>query len=61
MEYGIIGLIILALDIWALINVWSGGASTASKLIWTALILLLPVIGLILWLIFGPRGSVKSI
>ena len=60
MEYGIIGLIILALDIWALFNVWTGPASTTSKLVWTALILLLPVIGLILWLVFGPRGSVST-
>ncbi|MEL6875497.1 MAG: PLDc N-terminal domain-containing protein [Pseudomonadota bacterium] len=59
MEYGIIGLIILALDIWALLNVWSGGASVASKLIWSAIILILPLIGLILWYFIGPRGSTR--
>lgn len=59
MEYGIIGLIILALDIWALINVWGGPASTGSKLLWTVLILLLPVLGLILWFFLGPRGSAR--
>jgi hypothetical protein len=57
MEYGILSLIVLALDIWALIQIWSGPASTASKLLWTLLILFLPVLGFILWLIFGPRGS----
>lgn len=54
---GIIGLIILALDIWAIINVLSSQASTGAKVLWTLGILLLPVIGLIAWLIAGPRKS----
>lgn len=60
MEYGIIGLIVLALDIWALLNVWSGGSSIGSKIIWSAIIVLLPVIGLLLWFFVGPRGSVQT-
>lgn len=54
---GILGLIILIADIWAIINVVQSGASTGSKVIWTVLILILPVLGLIIWLIAGPRGS----
>jgi hypothetical protein len=54
---GIIGLIILAADIWAIINVLQSGASTGKKAIWVIAIIILPVIGLIAWLIFGPRGS----
>lgn len=57
MEYGILGLIILIADIYAIYQVLTSGASTASKLIWTLVIVLLPVVGLIAWLIFGPRGS----
>ena len=56
MQYGILGLAILLLDIWALYNVWTGGASAGSKIIWSAIILILPVIGLLLWFFFGPRG-----
>lgn len=55
---GLIGLIILALDIWAIINVFSG-ASTGAKVLWILLILLLPVLGLIIWAIAGPRGNVR--
>jgi phospholipase D-like protein len=56
-EYGgIIGLIILALDIWAIINVIQSGASTGSKILWVLLILVLPVVGLIIWFFAGPRG-----
>ncbi|HBN50723.1 succinate dehydrogenase/fumarate reductase cytochrome b subunit [Thalassospira sp. MBR-102] len=58
MEYGgIIGLIILIADIWAIINVMGSGASTGSKIIWTILILVLPVLGLIIWLFAGPRSG----
>ncbi|QJB70278.1 PLDc N-terminal domain-containing protein [Parasphingorhabdus halotolerans] len=60
MEYGIIGLIILVLDIWALLNVWGGGSSVGSKIIWTAIILILPLVGLILWYFIGPRGSARA-
>ncbi|UKV14882.1 PLD nuclease N-terminal domain-containing protein [Thalassospiraceae bacterium SW-3-3] len=58
MEYGgILGLIILIADIWAIINVMGSGASTGSKIIWTILILVLPVLGLIIWFFAGPRSG----
>ncbi|MDZ5434393.1 PLDc N-terminal domain-containing protein [Pseudomonas fluorescens] len=55
----LVGLIILALDIWAIINVLKSGVSTGMKIIWVLLILLLPVLGLIIWAIAGPRGDVR--
>ena len=55
-EYGgIIGLIILALDIWAVVRVLQSGASVGVKLLWVIIILILPVIGLIVWLVAGPK------
>ncbi len=53
---GIVGLLILILDIWAIINTLGASASTGSKLLWIVLILLLPVIGVILWFFMGPRS-----
>lgn len=61
MEYGILGLVVLALDIWALLGVWGSSASTGSKLVWTAIIVILPVIGLILWYFAGPKGSARTV
>lgn len=61
MEYGIIGLLILALDIWALINVWGSGSSAGGKILWSLIILILPVIGLLLWFFVGPKGSARAI
>ncbi len=56
---GLVGLIILALDIWAIINVLKSSAETGMKVLWVLLILLLPVLGLIIWAIAGPRGNVR--
>ena len=52
-------MIILALDIWAIINVLKSGAETGMKVLWVLLIILLPVLGLIIWAIAGPRGNVR--
>jgi hypothetical protein len=56
-EYGLFGLVILALDIWGIINVARSGATTGIKLLWILLIVILPVIGLIAWFLAGPRGT----
>lgn len=56
---GLVGLIILALDIWAIINFLKSGAETGKKILWVLLIVLLPVVGLIIWAILGPRGNVR--
>ena len=58
---GLLGLVILALDIWAIVNIFSSGASTGSKVLWILLVLILPVIGLILWLLAGPRGRPAAV
>ena len=57
---GILGLLVLVLDIWAILNIASASASMGAKLVWILLILLLPVVGVILWWFFGPRGNASS-
>jgi hypothetical protein len=55
-EYGgIVGLLVVAGDIWAIINVFQSSASNGKKLIWILVVLLLPLLGLILWFLLGPR------
>ncbi len=57
-EYGgIVGLLILAADIWAILNVFQSGASNGAKVVWTLVILVLPLLGLALWFFLGPRGK----
>ncbi len=52
---GLLGLIVLILDVWAVVRILQGGAETGVKVLWVVVILLLPVLGLILWLLLGPR------
>lgn len=62
MEFGgIFGLIILALDIWAIVNIVGSGASTGAKVLWILLVLVLPLLGLLIWLLAGPRGRPASV
>ncbi|MGR3806163.1 PLDc N-terminal domain-containing protein [Marinibacterium profundimaris] len=54
---GIGGLILLILDIWAIVSIVNSSATTGAKVLWSLLVLVLPLIGFIIWLIAGPRSS----
>ena len=57
---GLIGLLIFACDVWAVINIFQSSASNEKKALWIVLVVLLPLIGLILWYFLGPRPGVAS-
>ena len=52
---GLLGLIILVFDVWAIVKTIQSSASTGSKVLWIVLVLVLPVFGLILWWLMGPK------
>ena len=54
---GFWGLIVLAADIWAIVNIFQSRASTGAKVLWTLLVLILPVLGFIIWLVAGPKTA----
>ncbi len=54
---GLGGLVILAVDIWAIVSIIGSAASTGKKVLWVLLVLILPILGFIIWLICGPRSS----
>ena len=56
----VLPLLILVLDLWALMEVLGSAAPTGRKLLWTAFIVLVPGIGVLVWLLRGPRGSDKE-
>lgn len=55
-EGGLLGFVILVLDVYAIVKIVGSGASTGTKVLWIVLILLLPLLGVILWALFGPKG-----
>ncbi len=52
---GLWGLLVLIADVWAIVNVMQSGSSTGRKVLWTVLVIVLPVLGFILWLLLGPK------
>ena len=51
---GIGGLIILIADIYAIAMILQSSAQSIEKLIWSLVVVLLPLIGLIIWFFAGP-------
>ncbi len=54
---GIFGLLILAADIWAIVNIFQSSATTGAKVLWILLVLLLPLLGLVIWFFAGPKSA----
>ena len=56
MQYeGLGGLIVLVADVWAIVNIFQSSADTGSKVLWTVVVIVLPVLGFILWYFLGPK------
>lgn len=53
--YGLPGLIILVLDIWAIVSVLRSGLTPGAKVLWVLVIVLLPLVGMLLWFLLGAR------
>ena len=54
---GILGLIVLIADVWAIIKTVQSPVTTGSKVFWVVFILLLPILGLLIWLLAGPKSA----
>jgi hypothetical protein len=53
--FSLLGLVILVLDIWAIVQIVSGKDDNVKKLLWVLLILLLPLLGLLLWYVLARK------
>ena len=53
----VFGLIIFALDVWAIASIINSGATRNSKIIWVLVVAILPVVGLIAWWFAGPKAN----
>lgn len=52
---GVVGILHLALVVWAAVSILGSGATQGQKVLWILLVLVFPVVGLIIWLIAGPK------
>ena len=53
---GILGLIILGLANWAILNIAQARVSNERKVLWIPLVLILPLVGFLIWFLAGPRS-----
>jgi succinate dehydrogenase/fumarate reductase cytochrome b subunit len=51
----ILGILILIADVWAILNIFQSSANNLKKALWIALVLILPLLGVIIWYFAGPR------
>ncbi len=49
------GILVLIADVWAIVNIFQSAADTGRKVLWTVIVILLPVLGFILWYFLGPK------
>lgn len=54
---GFFGLLLLIAVVWAIVNIVQSRATTGAKVVWVVLVIVLPLLGFIIWLFFGPRSS----
>jgi hypothetical protein len=54
---GLFGVLVLAADVWAILNIFQSSATTGIKALWIILVLVLPLFGVIIWYFAGPREA----
>ncbi|MEN2394092.1 PLD nuclease N-terminal domain-containing protein [Pseudomonas halotolerans] len=57
-SYFWIGVVVLLLlvDLWAIVSVFRSDKTVGTKAGWALLLIILPVVGLVIWGVAGPRG-----
>jgi succinate dehydrogenase/fumarate reductase cytochrome b subunit len=53
----VFGIIIFCLDVWAIASIINSGATSGKKILWIAIVAILPVLGLIIWWFAGPKAN----
>jgi len=54
---GILGFLILVADIYAVLQIAQSAAGNGKKALWIAVVIVLPIVGLIAWYLLGPRPA----
>ena len=54
---GLWGVLVLAGNVWAILQISQSSSTNRAKLFWIMIVLLLPVAGLIAWFALGPRAG----
>ncbi|RMC34707.1 PLD nuclease N-terminal domain-containing protein [Paracoccus alkanivorans] len=58
MDY-VFGIVVFVLDVWAIAQIINTNEPMSKKILWIAIIVILPILGLIIWYFAGPRSNVS--
>jgi len=58
--YGLLGLLVLVLDIYVIYLILTTGGDPGMKLVWIIVVLFLPILGPILYLVLGRGGGTRA-
>ena len=59
-NFGILGLVHLAIWVYAVVQIFNSRAGTGEKLLWIVIVAVLPLVGVIVWYFIGPGSPKKS-
>ncbi len=51
---GVLGFLILVGDIYAVLQIAQSSSANGKKALWIAIVIVLPILGLIIWYLMGP-------
>ncbi|WP_223472633.1 MULTISPECIES: PLD nuclease N-terminal domain-containing protein [unclassified Pseudomonas] len=51
-----VAVLLLLVDLWAIVSVFRSDKAVGTKAGWALLLIVLPVLGLVIWGVAGPRG-----
>ena len=54
---GLFGLLLLAADVYAILNIAQSKETNGAKVLWTVLVIAMPFLGVLIWYFFGPRST----
>jgi hypothetical protein len=54
---GLVAMVILLLDIFAIVSVLMGSSEVVRKFFWIAVVLLLPIVGMVLYFLIGRNAK----
>ena len=54
---GLVGFLVLVADIYAILKIVQSPAGHGKQALWIAIVLVLPVFGVIIWYLLGPKPA----
>ena len=57
MLYFLLSLLLFAAAVWAIVNIVQSNESTGTKALWIVLVPVLPLAGVVIWYLMGPKSS----